>query len=95
MSLLNSEEKQKWGENISIILRQTNYTEDEAIKKLIEYNGNYMLVIKDYMGIKDKKEQPIKSINQEIYKQLRLQLNTSIEDYNKKMQSQLEDELKK
>ncbi len=61
---------------LSIIQGQTNYTQEEATKLLEEWNGDYIAVIKQYMGIPiTKKEAPIKSVNQEIYKQLRRKLD--------------------
>ena len=41
-----------------------------------------MSVIKSFLGIAEKKALPIKSVNQEIYKQLRYQLNRPIPDFN-------------
>ena len=68
-------------EKIQRIIRQTDYSEDEAREKLKEYNFNEILLIKAYFGIIDKKPSPIKSVNQEIYKQLRNKLDTSMRDY--------------
>ena len=67
-------------EKIQIIIRQTDYTEEEAKNKLIEYNNDEIVVIKKYFGIADKIIQPIKSVNQEIYRQLRHKLH--IDDNN-------------
>ena len=60
-----------------MICRQTNYTKEQAIKKMEEFNGNIMDVIRDYMGIVPPKKTEIskKSLNQEIYKQFRQQLH--------------------
>ena len=67
---------------INTVMSHTNYTEDEAIDKLQLFNSDYMRVIKDYMGIPEQKEQPkCKSVNQEIYRQLRTKLDTSMKDY--------------
>ena len=38
-------------------MAQTNYTEEEAKEKLRLFNCDYMRVIKDYMGIPEKKEE--------------------------------------
>lgn len=63
-------------EKVLIIQGQTNYTEEEATKLLDENNGDHIVVIKKYMGIPIvKKEEPVKSVNQEIYKQLRHKLD--------------------
>jgi hypothetical protein len=62
-------------DKIQLILRQTNYTETEAEEKLIFFHEDHISVIKDFLGIKEKREQPMVSLNQEIYKQLRKKLN--------------------
>lgn len=71
-------------EMIQKIIRQTDYTEKKALQKLEEFNYDYILVLKDYFGIPIQKEEKIKSVNQEIYKQIRYKLNNSLEEYNKK-----------
>lgn len=61
---------------IGIIRGQTNYTEEECVSLLEQHNGDYISIIKIYMGIPiAKKEPPIKSVNQEIYKQLRKKMD--------------------
>jgi hypothetical protein len=66
---------------INIVKTQTNYDDYYAVQKLKEFNYDYMKVIREYMGIKDKKVQPIKSVNQEIYKQIRYNLDTTMKEY--------------
>lgn len=78
-------------EKINKILRQTNYTEEEAREKLKEYNFNEILTIKAYLGIKETKPQ-IKSINQEIFTQLRSKFNSIMNDYHNRVN---EDNVKK
>jgi len=65
---------------MDIIISQTNYTPEEASELLEKYNGDHIAIIKDYLGIKPKKA-VIKSVNQEIYKMLRQQIDIS--EYNK------------
>ena len=73
---------------LAIIRGQTNYTEVECVRLLEEYKGDYICVIKKYMGIPiDKKEPPIKSVNQEIYKQFRHKLD--IQEFNDKQANAL------
>jgi hypothetical protein len=92
MSLTNNLDKddisiqdEKNNENIDIVLRQTNYTKEIAIQKLQIHNNNAINVIKDYMGIKPtEKKTPIKSLNQEIYRQIRTKLDTSMSEYREK-----------
>ena len=69
-------------DNVQIILRQTNYTEEQAREKLIEHDSDPMKVIRAYLGIAEKKAPEVKSVNQEIYKQLRYRLDGAMRDYN-------------
>lgn len=89
-------EKVETQELIKIIMRQTTYSEEEAERKLIEHNYDAILVIKDFMGIKPKEQKPetIKSVNQEIYKQIRYKLDESMRQYTEK-QNQKEKEKEK
>ena len=74
-------------EHVTKIMTQTNYTKEEAIDKLNLCNNDYMKVIKDYMNIPEKnKEQKVKSVNQEIFKQIRIKLDNSMKDYREKNQ---------
>ena len=66
-------------------MSQTNYNEEFAREKLKEFNNDFMKVLKDYMGIPEKKENSqIKSVNQEIYKQIRYSLDQTMKDYRDK-----------
>jgi hypothetical protein len=63
-------------DKIGIIRGQTDYTEEQCVSLLEKYDGDYISIIKLYMGIPiAKKAPPIKSVNQEIYKQLRKKLD--------------------
>jgi hypothetical protein len=73
---------------IQLILRQTDYTEEEALAKLLECNEDAMLVIKKFLGIPDKKQTQVSSVNQEIYKQLRYKLDSSMREYQSKKDSE-------
>ncbi len=71
--------------HVKKVMTQTNYTEEEAKEKLRLFNCDYMKVIKDYMGISDKKEEKkVKSINQEIFRQIRTKFDTSMKEYREK-----------
>ncbi len=70
---------------IKKVLAQTDYTEEKAAAKLQEFNNDLFRVLKDYMGIPEKKtDNKIKSINQEIYKQIRYTLDSSMKEYREK-----------
>ena len=74
----------KLAEKVQIILRQTDYTEEVALEKLKEHNFDEIATIRSYFGIPEKKVPPIKSLNQEIYRQLRGKLDASMHDYREK-----------
>jgi len=70
---------------VNKIMAQTNYSEEIARAKLQEFNGDFMQVLKDYMGIPIKKDtNKITSVNQEIYKQIRYSLDQTMKDYREK-----------
>jgi hypothetical protein len=73
-------------EKIQKILRQTDYTYELAREKLQEKNFDEIATIKAYLGISEKKPIEIKSINQEIYKQIRYKLDSNMRDYNKRVE---------
>ncbi len=68
---------------IQMIVNQTTYSKEEANEKLKLHNGDYVKVIKEFMGIPDKNETMKKSLNQEIFRQLRHKLDESMNTYNK------------
>jgi hypothetical protein len=81
-------------EQIQMILRQTDYDEDLAREKLIYFSGDHIKVIKQYMGISDKNDVVKKTLNQEIYRQLRSKLDGSMKAYNVKECEKLKEEIK-
>jgi hypothetical protein len=68
-------------ELIQRVMSHTTYTKEQASEKLQEFNNDYIKVIKDYMGISEKKEQKKKSVNQEIFRQIRHSLDASMKQY--------------
>ena len=77
-------ETTKIDEHVQIIMRQTDYTEEITKEKLKEFNYDHIAVIKSYLGVTEKKTQPIKSVNQEIYKQLRYRLDGNMRNYQER-----------
>jgi len=75
-------------EKIEIIMRQTDYAEEKCKEKLIELNYDHIAVIKYFLGITEKKELPVKNVNQEIYKQIRYRLDSNMREYNKRKESE-------
>lgn len=81
--IMDSEQQQQQ-EKIDFIKRHTDYTEDEMIlNKLLEFENNEQNVVRDYLGLRietketkerERKNQVVYSVNQEIYKQFRLQM---------------------
>lgn len=73
-------------DKVQIILRQTDYSEEQAREKLKEHNYNEINVIKSYFGIPEKKTQSVKSVNQEIYRQLRHKLDSDMSKYKERVE---------
>jgi hypothetical protein len=67
--------------NIKIVMSQTTYSYDESKQFLLSYNNDYMKVIREYLGVKTSSKK-ITSVNQEIYKQLRVKLDSCMRDFN-------------
>ena len=74
-------------DKIKIIMSQTNYSEENAIELLLKHNDDHMKVIREYLGVKQPERVEIKSVNQEIYKMLRKQIDIS--PYNLKISQQI------
>ena len=71
---------------VQIILRQTNYTSDQAKEKLEQFNFNEEEVIRDYFGVAKKPTSgKITSVNQTIYKQLRGYLDGAMKNYHERV----------
>ena len=58
---------------IPIILKQTNYDRETAIKKLKKWDNNYINVIKEYMNpnFQDNKHKKKQTNNQKIFSEIR------------------------
>jgi hypothetical protein len=78
-------------EIIKMIKRQTDYSDDDIKLKLETYNNNYLLVIKEYMGITQENSSSNKynnlfnndkkSINQKIYNNIRNFMDDNIRQH--------------
>ena len=73
-------------ELINCILRQTNLNETDAEKLLQENNNDVLKAIKQHYGIIEKKEstQEKVSVNQQIYKEIRLFMDDASKTYRNK-----------
>ncbi len=84
--------KTDMSEKVQMIMRQTDYDQETAEQKLAEHHDDPIKVIKAYLGITEKKA-PVKSVNQEIYRQLRYKLDSSVKEFNQKQYEKLEKEI--
>ena len=78
-------------EYVDIIMRQTNYSREECIEKLKTNNMND--IIKEYLGITKQVSTRKKSLQQEIYYQIRNQMDSSIKEFNIKQNDKLKKEI--
>ena len=84
-----TETSKSFQDKINIILVQTNLTKEEASKKLIYFENNHILVIREWLGIPLKShssslssssslqnnQSSVLNINQQIFRQLRTKMN--------------------
>ena len=82
---ITQEQKQKL--LIEMVMRQTDLSFDKASEQLKKYNNNYIIVIKEALGIKTSSEQKsISSVNQEIYTEIRGLMDNASERYRKQQE---------
>jgi len=79
-------QKHKYERFIEIIMNQTTYTREEAIASLEKHKGDITLVIKEFLGVPDKreereKEQNSKSLNQKRYGIIRECMDTAAKNF--------------
>jgi hypothetical protein len=69
-------------EKIQIIMRQTDYSNEEARTQLEMHNFNIMKTISSFMNPKKREPEIVKqkSVNQEIYSQIRNYLDNGVSD---------------
>ena len=72
---------EKENQVIDFVLRQTNMEREEAIERLNEYDFDSIKVIKEHFGIKQKKQDNIVSVNQQIYKEIRGFMDKAAKQY--------------
>ena len=69
---------------LSLVLRQTEYTEEQARVELEKYKYNYLELLKDYMGVEKKEKLVCKTVNQERYRLIRESMDDKEERYRQK-----------
>ena len=84
-------QKQKYERFIEITMNQTTYTREEAIASLEKHKGDITLVIKEFLGVVDKrdereKEQNSKSLHQKRYGVIREYMDNASVNYMKKQE---------
>ena len=67
-----------------IIMRQTDYDEETADKKLEEHNKDVIAVIREYMGASKTVEKTPVSTNQAIYGEIRTMMDDAAASYRVK-----------
>jgi hypothetical protein len=63
-------------ERVGVVLRQTDYSEEQAKRELAKHNYDVVMCIQQYLGVLHKKNDNKKavSVNQRIYQELRRQM---------------------
>ena len=81
-------------DNLSLIMRQTNYDKDTAQQKMLEHNNDVMKVIREYMApATPKKVCTTKlSVNQQIYKEIRGMMDDAAKKYELEKAKQMQEQ---
>jgi hypothetical protein len=82
---------------IEIIMRQTNYDKNLATKKLLEWDNDYMNVIREYMNprFNEKKVEKKRSVQQNILSEIRYFMDNVSVGYEKREKEKVEIKKKK
>ena len=81
-------------EKIDMIKRQTDCADDvEIFQKLIEMDDDHIRVIKFYLGITTVPNKIKKTVNQEIYAQIRQKMDIPMKQYNADQYAKLKQDL--
>ena len=70
----------------AMVMRQTNYSDEEALQKLAEHHNNVQGVVREYLtgsaAVKVGSEDGVRSVNQMIYKEIRTMMDDAAKTYN-------------
>jgi len=76
-----------------IVMRQTDYSEEQALEKLKEHNKDVIAIVREFMGVstkttKDTKNNNNTSVNQQIYGEIRNLMDTAAASYKAKKEAE-------
>ena len=66
---------------IEFVLRQTNMKREDVIEKLKKNDFDSIKVIKEHFGIKEKQDNGIVSVNQQVYREIRGFMDKAAKQY--------------
>ena len=69
---------------IEMVMRQTNYSYEDAESNLVKNRNDYMKVIREAIGVTTKETESVTSINQGIYKEIRGMMDTAAASHRRK-----------
>jgi len=72
---------EKENQVIEFVLRQTNMEREKAVERLNEYDFDSIKVIKEHFGIKEKKQDNVVSVNQQVYREIRGFMDKAAKQY--------------
>jgi len=69
---------------VEMVMRQTNYSYEDAESNLVKNKNDYMKVIREAIGVATKDTESVTSINQGIYKEIRGMMDTAAASHRRK-----------
>ena len=95
---VESLQETKFHQTVLLVCRQTGYTQETAREKLIQWDNNYLNVIKEYMNPDFQKvvaENKKHTTNQMVFKEIRGFMDGVNEGYEKRKKQKEDEQLKK
>lgn len=88
---LLEEKKQQQLEYLKdIVMRQTDYSEEQTLLKLKEHNNDIMAIVREFMGIpiRNKVKETKQTVNQQIYSEIRTLMDDAAASYKARKEAE-------
>jgi hypothetical protein len=67
-----------------LVMGQTDYDAEEAVQKLKDHNNDILAIVREYMGAPAVIDEPKRTVNQIIYKEMRGLMDNAASTYRRK-----------
>jgi hypothetical protein len=71
-----------------VVMRQTDYSEEQTLAKLNEYNNDIMAIVREFMGVINKVKENKTTVNQQVYSEIRGLMDNAAASYKLKKENE-------